>query len=154
MITLERRFLPILAVVGVIIVAHQGLDIRSVTLGADLATPTGRMGLVAVLWTRGAVLLTADAFLILAAVLASWRRLEMGLAVVHLVAGAAALLEAPFFLVDAGRMVDTIGLPQVVSFRITVLRLLVALVVLGLGAVAAGVSLVQTGRAGRSLENI
>lgn len=146
MINLERRFLPILAAVGAIILMHQGLDLLSATDGADLAIPTGRLGLVAILWTRGPALLTADVFLITAAILSPWTRMLAVLAIVHLLAGAAALLEAPFFLADAGRMAGTIAAPELTSFRITVVRILAALIILGAAATFAGLSLVRTAR--------
>jgi hypothetical protein len=146
MITIERRFLSILALVGVIILVHQGLDLLSLAGGADLATPTGRLGLVAILWTRGPALLTADAFLVMAAVLSSWTRLLAVMAIIHLLLGAAALSDAPFFLADAGRMAGTIATPGLTSFRITVVRILAALITIGVGAAVAGVSLVQVGR--------
>ena len=146
MIPIERRFLPILALAGTIILVHQGLDLGSVTDGADLATPTGRLGLVAMLWSRGPALLTADVFLVLAAMLSSWTRLLAVMAIVHLLLGVAALSETPFFLADAGHLADSIGLPELTSFRITVVRILAALIFVGAGAVVAGVSLVHAGR--------
>ena len=146
MIAIERRFLPILAVVGAIILMHQTLDLLSVSAGADIATPTGRLGLVAILWTRGPALLAADVCLVLAAVLSSRTRLLVVLAIVHLVGGAAALLEAPFFLADAGRMAGSISVPELTSFRITVLRILVVLLTVGAGSMVAGMSLLREGR--------
>jgi hypothetical protein len=146
---IERRFLPILALVGAVIVTHQGLDLLSVSQGADLATPTGRLGLVAILWTRGPVLLAADVLLLLAASLSAWSRCLMLLGIVHLLAGAAALAEAPFFLTDAAHLAGTIAVPELPSFRITVFRILAALVVLGAGAVVAGASLIGLHRPNR-----
>ena len=143
MIGIERRFLPILAAVGLIILVHQALDLVSLTEGADLGTPTGRLGVVAILWTRGPALLTGDLFLILAALLAPWARALAMLAAVHLVAGVAALVEAPFFLADAGQMAGDIALPGLASFRITVIRILAALIVLGVGAGVVGINLTR-----------
>ena len=146
MIAIERRFLPILAAAGAIILLHQGLDLVSVADAADLATPTARMGLVAVLSTRIPTLLAADACLIVAAVLAPWARFLAVLALVHLVVGLAALAEAPFFLADAGHMVDRISAPELTSYRISVARMLVILVAAGLSAIIVAGSLVGAGR--------
>ena len=142
--TVERRFLPILAFGGAVIMLHQGLDLFSIIGEAEAATPTGRLGLVAILWTRGPMLLAADVLLVLAAVFSSRTPALVGLGIAHLLLGAAALVEAPYFLVDAASMAGSIGTPELTSFRITVLRILAALTVLGVGAIVAGVSLVRT----------
>jgi len=118
-ITIERRFLPILALGGAVILLHQGLDLFSVIGEADAATPTGRLGLVAVLWTRGPVLLAADVLLVMAAVLSSRSPALVGLGIAHLLLGMAALAEAPYFLVDAASMAGSIAIPELTSFRIT-----------------------------------
>lgn len=144
--TIERRFLPILAAGGALILMHQGLDLLAVTGEADVATPTGRLGLVAVLWTRGPALLAADVCLMLAAVLASWKRALAGLAMLHLLLGAAALAEAPFFVLDAGRMAGSIAGPELTSFRLTVVRLLTALLTVGAGATVVGITLLAPQR--------
>ena len=142
--TIERRFLPILALGGAVIMLHQGLDLFSVIGEADAATPTGRLGLVAILWTRGPVLRGADVLLVIAAVLSARTLALVGLGIAHLLLGAAALVEAPYFLVDAASMAGSIAIPGLSSFRITVLRILAALTVIGVGATVAGVSLVRS----------
>jgi hypothetical protein len=146
---IERRLLPVLVVVGSIILLNQGLDLGAIALGADLETSAGRLGLVAFFWTRGPVLLAADAFLVLAAVRLNWTLVLAGLAVGHLLVGLAALAEAPQFMADAGRMAGSVTLPQLAGFRITVARLLAMLMVAGLGGVIAAGSLVQGLRASR-----
>ena len=148
MITVERRFVPILAAAGAVMLLHQVADLAAAIGGADPATPTGRLGLVAVIWTRGPALLAADLILVGAALRAPWTRLLAGLAVAHVLLGIGAVATAPFFLRDAGHMAGSISVAELTSFRITVLRILAALIILGAGAVIVGLSLVGAGRAG------
>jgi hypothetical protein len=145
-ISVERRFLPILALAGATIVVHQGLDLFSVTAGVDLHLPTGRLGLAAIVWAHGPALVAGDVLLLLAALLSSWTRMLAVLAVVHLLLGAAALGESLLFLADAGRVADSVSPAELTSFRITVVRILAGLIVVGAGALVSGMTLVRGGR--------
>lgn len=135
----ERTFLPVIALAGGTVVLYQVADLM--TLGTDLTTPTGRLGLVAILWTHGPALVAGDVFLVGAAALSRWRRVLAGLAILHLLVGLTAMAEASFFLSDAGRVAGNIAEGELTSFRITVVRILVGLAVVGVGSAVAGVSL-------------
>jgi hypothetical protein len=145
-IVTERSFLPILALAGATIVAHQGLDLFSVAAGTDLQSPTGRLSVAAILWAHGPALLAGNVLLVLAAVLSSWTRVLVALALGHLLLAAAALAGAFLFLADAGRVADSVAMAELTSFRLTVVRILVGLVGLGAGALVSGVSMMQVGR--------
>jgi hypothetical protein len=143
----DRRLIQLLGFAGLIILLHQGLDLWAAVFAADTGTPTGRLGIIAVTWSRSPSLLAADLFLVVAIVRSSDPRLLRVLGGVHLALGLAALAAAPFFLTDAGRVTANIAAAELTSFRITVARILVALLVTGVGAIVTAVSLVQAGRA-------
>ena len=143
----DRRLLSLLGFVGLIILLHQGLDLFAAVSAIDVATPTGRLGVIAVTWSRSPSLLAADLFLVLALVGSFRPRLLRLLAAAHLALGLAALVATPFFLTDAGRVTGNIAALELTSFRITVARILLALLVTGAGAVVTAVSLLQEGRA-------
>lgn len=142
----ERPFLQLVGLAGGIIALHQGLDLFTAGVAADLGSPTGRLGIVAVVWSRSPALLAADLFLVTAAFRSARPGAQAALAGAHLALGLCALLLAPFFLMDAGRVTGSIALTELTSFRITVARVLLALVAVGAGAVVLGVTLFQTAR--------
>lgn len=142
----ERHFLHLMGFSGALILLHQGLDLYASAGAADAGTPSGRLGIVAVIWSRSPVLLAADVLLVIAALRLIRPRVLAALAGAHLVLCLTVLLAAPFFLTDAGRVTGNIALPELTSFRITVSRILVALIVVGVAAGVTGVSLLQASR--------
>ncbi len=129
-----RRFLPLLAGVGLFVAVHQVLDAVPLLAQADLATPTGRVRLVTILWSRSAVLLVADIFLIAAAIGLGHRWFQAGLSRIHLAGGVLLLLAVPILLVSAGGMVSSVGGAGIGMFRVTMARALFGLGVTGCGA--------------------
>ncbi|HEU5219794.1 MAG TPA: hypothetical protein VFU23_14135 [Gemmatimonadales bacterium] len=139
-----RRFLPLLATAGAIILVHQGLDLFSLARGADLSTAPGRLGLLAAVSSRGPAFLAADVCFMVAAVISG--RALPGLATAHLVLGVTALGMSPVFIRDAGVMAGNITLDELTSFRITVVRILAGLCIIGVGATVAAFALFRAGR--------
>lgn len=139
--TVPRRLVVLLGAAGGFILVHQLVELGGPIAAADLSTPAGRMRLITTVWTRGAALLAADLFLIWAAVAGAHRRSLAVLALIHLVVGAAMVVDAPFFLIDAGRMASSIGGDAVAVYRLVVARALGMLAVLGVAALVAGWSL-------------
>lgn len=132
---------PLLAVAAAIVLLHQALDLFSHAAELDLATPSGRIGLITAVWSRGPALLAADACLVAAAILGARVSLTRVLGLLHIVAGLAALVAATLYLVDAGRIAENVGGLELTSFRITVARMLIALNTLGLLGLVAGLAL-------------
>ena len=134
----ERRFLPIVAAVGALVLVQQAADLDIVLAGTDLIMPAGRMRFLTTIGTRGAALLTADVLLIWATVALAYRRGLQLLGAVHLALGGVALIAAPVFLVDAGRLVAAIGGREIVTYRVLVVRTVLLLVLWGIAGLLAG----------------
>ena len=98
------------------------------------ARPTGRVRLVTIFWSRSAVLLVADSFLIIAAVGLGHRWFQAGLSRIHLAGGVLLLLAVPILLVSAGGMAGGISGAGIGIFRVTMARALLGLSVTGCGA--------------------
>jgi hypothetical protein len=134
----ERPFLPIVAAVGAVVLLQQAADLDVALAGIDLILPAGRMRLLTTIGTRGAALVTADALLVWAAVALAHRRGLQLLGALHLALGGVALVAAPVFLLDAGRLVGAIGGREIVTYRVLVVRTVLLLVVWGLAGLLAG----------------
>jgi hypothetical protein len=136
-----RDMLPLLAVAAVIVLLHQGLDVFTHAAGADLGSASGRGGLVAALWSRAPALISADVFLVAAAQHLSWKPALRALSLLHILAGAAALAVLPVFLSDAGGIASQVTVAELTPFRISVARMLIGFLALGIGSVVVGLGL-------------
>jgi hypothetical protein len=134
----ERRFLPIVAAVGALVLVQQAADLNIVLAGTDLIMPAGRMRLLTTIGTRGAALVTADILLVWATVALVYRPGLQVLGALHLALGGVALIAAPLFLLDAGRLVVTIGGREIVTYRVLVVRTVLLLVSWGIAGLLAG----------------
>ena len=130
----SRRFFPLLALAGLFVMVHQVLDMAHLISGVDFATPSGRVRLVTLVWSRCDVLALADILLIAAVV--GWRnyRWTVALTWIHLAVGVLLLLAVPILVVSAGGMANTIGGEGMGMFRVTIARALFGLSLAGIGA--------------------
>jgi hypothetical protein len=138
-----RRFLPILAAAGVLVLLHQLSDAATALRGADLHTPGGRLQIVGMIGTRAVALMTADVLLIWSALALSHGPALRILAMVHLVLGGLALVAVPFFVIDAGALANTVGGRALPTYRVFVARILGFLLAGGVAGLIAGRQLVS-----------
>lgn len=138
MIPGERGLVTLLVAAGLLVLAHQSLDLVSRMAALDLSTPSGRLGLVAAIWSRAPALLSADVCLVAAALFAPGSRWLRALGLAHLVAGVGLMVLAASVLVDAGRIAGIIQGRELAAFRVSIARLLTVLAGTGLIATVAG----------------
>jgi hypothetical protein len=144
-----RRFLPLLAATGALILLHQLLDLMTLLPASDLATPAGRVRQLLAMGARSPGLLVADLLLIWAAVRWGGGGNLRKLAGVHLVVGVVLLALLPFFLLDAGRVAASFGGMESVAFRVVTARTLLLLGLSGAGSLVAGRTLLSLGQVPR-----
>ena len=136
-----RRFTPLLALVGIVILTQQALDVAQLLPSTDFATPAGRFRQLLALEARSPGFLVADALLLWAMLAAGLVSLRRAAGAVHLLVGLGLLGLIPLFLGDAGSLVEGMAGGEATAFRIAVARTLVVLLVLGGAGLWAGRSL-------------
>jgi len=139
----SRRFLPLLAASGALILLHQALDLVTLLPGSDLATPSGRVRQVLAFGGRSSAILVADFLLIWATLALGARGRLRTLAGVHFVIGGLLVVLLPLFLLDAGRVAGGFRGGESVAFRVLAGRTLLVLGVLGAGALVVGRTLLS-----------
>jgi hypothetical protein len=127
-----RRFTPLLAAVGIVILLQQLLDVAQLLPTIDFATTAGRVRQLLALEARSPGLLVADALLLWALLVAGLSSFRRAAGVVHLLVGLGLLALIPLFLHDAGNLVEGMAGGEATAFRVAVARTLGVL--LGLGA--------------------
>lgn len=138
-----RRFLPLLGALGVVILAHQVVDLWPMIAGTDFATPAGRLRLFTTVSPRVAAFFTADVLLVWAAVRLGRAGAVRTLGWTHLLLGVLLWVAVPFFLADAGRMAAAIAGPDLRGYRVLVSRVLGVLLLSGVAGLLAGRRLLQ-----------
>jgi putative effector of murein hydrolase LrgA (UPF0299 family) len=133
-----RRFTPLLAAAGIVILLQQGLDVAQLLPSTDFATPAGRVRQLLALEARSPGLLVADFLLLWALLAAGLFRLRRVAAVTHLLVGLGLLALVPIFLGDAGHLIEGMAGGEATAFRIAVARTLGVLVALGSAGLLAG----------------
>jgi hypothetical protein len=141
-----RRFLPILAAVGVVVLLHRLSDASAALRGSDLHTPGGRLQLAGMIGTRAVAFITADVLVIWPVVALSHRGALRILAVLHIAVGGLALVALPFFVADAGALASTVGGRALFTYRFFVTRILGFLLAGGVVGLYAGAQLSAIGR--------
>ena len=134
----SRRFIPLLGVVGLLIVAQQAFDIAQLLPSTDLATPVGRVRQLVALESRTPGLLTGDVLVLWALIAAGSRMLLRSAGGLHLLVGVLVLVLAPVFLRDAGSVVGGLSGNEAAAFRVVVARTLAVLALLGAAGLVAG----------------
>lgn len=132
-----RRFLPLLAGTGALIILHQTFELFSALAGVDPATPSGRVRLLTMLWFRSSPFALADIFLIAAAIGLQRSRALTSLARIHLAVGALCLVAVPVLLVSAGQVAPPVGGGGMGMFRVATARALIGLTLAGGTAILA-----------------
>ena len=144
--TEARRFLPLLAAVGAVVLLHQAADLALLLPATDFATPAGRVRQLLAVEARSPGLLAADILILWALVqLGSPRGLRVAGAL-HLLAGALLLVLFPVFLLDAGRLAGGFAGSEASAFRVVAGRTLFMLALLGLGGLLTGRSLTRVAK--------
>lgn len=133
-----RRLLPVAVAAGSFLLLYRVLDLSVAWPELDLATPGGRARLLALAVSRLPGPLLADFLLIGVAVSTRHPGGLRLLGWTHLVGGFLLLALAPAFLIDSGTLAPSVLGGEIFIFRLLVVRVLVLLLGLGLGAVLAG----------------
>ncbi len=132
-----RRFAPILATAGAIILAQQVADLIPALIATDMQVAQSRLQLFAGLGSRGPALVTADVFLVWATISLAHRGGIRVVGGVHLALGVLALVAVPLLMRDAGAVVYQVG-TGIATYRAVVIRLLLFLLTFGVGGLLAG----------------
>lgn len=133
-----RRFTPLLAAVGIVILLQQGLDVAQLLPSTDFATPAGRVRQLFALEARSPGFLVADFLLLWALLAAGLFPLRRAAAVTHLLVGLGLLALIPIFLGDAGRLIEGMAGGEATAFRVAVARTFSVLAALGTAGLLAG----------------
>ena len=126
-----RRFTPLLAAAGIVILLQQGLDVAQLLPSTDFVTSAGRVRQLLALEARSPGFLVADFLLLWALWAAGHFPLRRAAAVTHLLVGLGLLALIPIFLGDAGHLIEGMAGGEATGFRIAVARTLGVLLALG-----------------------
>ena len=134
-----------MAALGGLLLLHQLVDLWG-TPGLDFGTAPGRARIIAAILSRPALPLVSDLLLIAAVVMSGRKGSRRALGGVHLLGGILLLLAIPMFWFASARLAESIGPQEITSFRLLVIRGLILLAGLGIGAVLGGRILLSMGR--------
>lgn len=144
--TAARRYLPLVAFAGAIVIVHQLTDLAAGSIGVDLSTPAGRFRFLAAIMGRSAGFVSGDVLLLWAAFGLGYRPGIRLLSLLHLVAGLAMLLWIPRYMSDTGHLASTVGGQELQLYRAIVVRTLLLSLGLGTASLLAARSLLGLGR--------
>ena len=133
-----RRFIPLLAAVGIVILLQQALDVAQLLPSIDFATTAGRVRQLLALEARSPGFLVADSLLLWALLVAGLGSLRRAAGVLHVLVGLGLLALIPLFLRDAGNLVEGMAGGEATAFRVAVARTLGVLLALGASGLWAG----------------
>ena len=142
----SRRFIPLLAAAGLVILAQQFVDVAQLLPSTDFATPAGRVRQLLALESRTPGLLTADLLMLWALIAARGTWLLRTAAGLHGLLGFGCLFLMPLFLADAGSLARGLSGSESAAFRVVVGRTLVVLTLLGVAGLIAGRALLTLRR--------
>ena len=142
----SRRLAPLLAAAGLLLLLHRLLDFSVALAQVDLAIPAGRARFLGLAVSRTPGPLMADLLLIGAAVTARYSGPLRALAWTHLAGGGLCLVAVPWLLTESGRVASMVSSAESTSFRLLVVRGLLVLLLLGVGALLAGRTLLALSR--------
>ena len=133
-----RRWLPLLAAVGAVVLLQQVADVAVLLPATDLATPAGRVRQLLAVEARSPGLVAADLLLLSGLVLGRGSLRLRVAGTVHLAGGVLLLLLFPVFLRDAGSLAGGFGGSEASAFQWVAARTLLMLAGFGVVGLAAG----------------